>query len=112
MAVAGDILLWSGVFFMGVTAIGLIRLPDFYSRAHAVSKTETLGLGLVLLGLVLHAGIGQVGAKLVLTLLLASVVNPVAAHLLTRAAVRCGVPVWTHPRPEIPAASISLRRES
>lgn len=95
LALAGDLALWGGVFFMAVTAIGLLRLPDFYTRAHAVSKTETLGIGLIVLGLILHEGPSLVSLKLVLVLLFAFLVNPLAAHLLTRAALRSGVPMWT-----------------
>jgi multicomponent Na+:H+ antiporter subunit G len=95
MALAGNILLWAGIFFMGVAAIGLLRLPDFYTRAHTVSKTETLGLGLLILGLVFHGGASLVSIKLVLILVFGFLANPVAAHLITRAAVRCGVQMWT-----------------
>ncbi len=95
LTLVGDLVLWGGVFFMAVTAIGLLRLPDFYTRAHAVSKTETLGIGLTILGLILHEGISLVSLKLVLVLLFAFLVSPLAAHLLTRAALRSGVPMWT-----------------
>jgi multicomponent Na+:H+ antiporter subunit G len=90
-----NIVLWGGVFFMAVTAIGLIRLPDFYTRAHAVSKTETLGIGLILLGLALHEGLSLTSVKLALVLVFAFMANPLAANLLTRAALRSGVGMWT-----------------
>ena len=95
IAIAGNLALWCGVFFMAVTAVGLLRLPDFYTRAHAVSKTETLGIGLILLGLILYEGLSLVSAKLALVLLIAIMANPLAAHLLTRAALRSGVQMWT-----------------
>ncbi len=95
LALVGDLVLWGGIFFMAVTAIGLLRLPDFYTRAHAVSKTETLGIGLTILGLIIHEGISLVSLKLGLVLLFAFVVSPLAAHLLTRAALRSGMPIWT-----------------
>ena len=95
VALIGNLLLWAGVFFMAVTAIGLIRLPDFYSRAHAVSKSETLGIGLILLGLALHEGFSLLSVKLALVVLFAFMANPLAAHLLTRAALRSGVRIWT-----------------
>lgn len=82
---------------MAVTAIGLIRLPDFYTRAHAVSKTETLGIGLILLGLTLHEGLSLLSIKLGLVLLIAFLANPLAANLLTRAALRSKVRMWTRP---------------
>ena len=95
LGLVGDVVLWGGVFFMAVTAIGLLRLPDFYTRAHAVSKTETLGIGLILLGLVLHEGLSIVSLKLALVVLFAFLANPLAAHLLTRAALRSGLQIWT-----------------
>ena len=91
----GNVLLWAGVFFIAVTAVGLIRLPDFYCRVHAVSKTETLGLGLMVSGLAVQEGLSLVGVKLLLILLFAILTNPLAAHLLTRAAIRSGLRVWT-----------------
>ena len=66
MTILGDIVIWSGVFFMIVTTIGLLRLPDFYARLHAVSKTETLGLVLIMVGLGMHAGASLVFVKLLL----------------------------------------------
>ena len=94
MAIVGDIALWAGIFFMALTSIGLLRLPDFYTRAHAVSKSETLGMGLVVTGLILHEGASLVSLKLVLMVVFAFLLNPAAAHLLTRAAVRSGVQPW------------------
>jgi multicomponent Na+:H+ antiporter subunit G len=95
LSLIGNIALWGGVFFMAVTAIGLIRLPDFYTRTHAVSKSETLGIGLILLGLALHEGLSLTSIKLALVLLFAFLANPLAANLLTRAALRSGVGMWT-----------------
>ena len=46
MSIAGTVLLGLGLFFMAATAIGLIRLPDFFTRVHSVSKSETLGITL------------------------------------------------------------------
>jgi multicomponent Na+:H+ antiporter subunit G len=87
----GLALVWLGVFFMVVTAIGVIRLPDFYSRLHAVSKTETLGLSLVTLGLGIYEGFSLVMVKLLLATALILITAPTAAHLLARAAVRLGI---------------------
>ena len=79
---------------MVITALGMIRLPDFYSRVHAVSKSETLGIALVLLGLILHEGATLVSLKIGLILVFVAVANPVGAHLLTRAALRTGQMPW------------------
>ena len=95
MAIAGTVMMGVGLFFMAVTAIGLIRLPDFYARTHAVSKTETFGIGLVLVGLALHEGATQVSLKIILGLLFIVIANPVAAHVLARSALQVGITPWT-----------------
>ena len=99
MSIAGTVLLGLGLFFMAVTAIGLVRLPDFFSRVHSVSKSETLGIALVLLGLIAHQGFDQTSLKLGLIALFVFITNPVAAHVLTRSAVRSGLMPWRRPRP-------------
>lgn len=91
----GTILLWAGVFFMFVTAVGLLRLPDFYSRLHAASKTETLGMVLVMLGLGLHEGMSLVTVKLMMASIFILLASPTSAHLLARAAARLGQQPWT-----------------
>jgi len=102
----GNGLVIAGVFFMGVTSIGLLRLPDFYSRAHAVSKTETLGLGLLILGVALNAGFSLVSLKLVLVVIFIFLANPVGIHLLTRTAFRLGILPWTRETGERNDASV------
>ncbi len=94
MSIAGTVLIALGLAFMVITALGMIRLPDFYSRVHAVSKSETLGITLVLLGLILHEGATMVSLKIGLILVFVAVANPVGAHLLTRAALRTGQMPW------------------
>jgi multisubunit Na+/H+ antiporter MnhG subunit len=64
--VTAAVLIVAGTFFLAVSAIGLIRLPDFYSRAHAVAKSETVGLLLVLLGLAVHHRLGPGTVQLLL----------------------------------------------
>lgn len=94
MTIAGNVILSAGLLLMAVTALGILRLPGFFTRVHAVSKTETLGIALVLLGLILHEGFSLTSLKLGLVLVFVAVANPVGAHLLTRAAVRNGVLPW------------------
>ena len=94
MSIAGTVLIALGLAFMVITALGMMRLPDFYSRVHAVSKSETLGITLVLLGLILHEGATLVSLKIGLILVFVAVANPVGAHLLTRAALRTGQMPW------------------
>lgn len=87
---SGISLLVGGLFCL-VGGIGLLRMPDFYTRMHAASVTETLGVGLVLSGLMLQAGLTLVAAKLLMVGLLVFFVSPTASHALARAALLRGV---------------------
>jgi len=95
MSVLVDILSWlflvAGSVFCIIGGIGLIRMPDFYTRVHAASVTETLGAGLILLGLMLQAGFTLVCAKLAVIALLILFMSPTATHALTRAALLRGL---------------------
>ncbi|MGH7830617.1 MAG: monovalent cation/H(+) antiporter subunit G [Candidatus Binatia bacterium] len=84
----------SGTLFLFVSCVGLLRLPDFYTRAHAVGKAETLGSMLVLVGLALYNGAALSSVKLLLILAVIVVTNPTATHALTRAAMRSGLKIW------------------
>jgi len=83
--------LLAGGAFCIVGGIGIIRMPDFYTRMHATSVTETLGAGLILLGLVLQAGFSLVTAKLLMVGLLIFFTSPTATHALARAALVRGL---------------------
>ena len=85
------VLLVAGGFFCVVGAIGMLRMPDFYTRMHATSVTETLGAGFILAGLVLQAGFTLVAAKLAMIGLLILFVSPTATHALARAALARGL---------------------
>jgi len=60
------LLIGAGVFFVLAGSIGVIRLPDFYSRMHAAGMTDTLGAELVIFGLMVQAGFSQTSLKLLL----------------------------------------------
>ena len=77
-----------------VAGIGVLRFPDVYSRAHAVSKTDTLGVGLVLAAAAIEAGSASVTGKIVFLLGFTLVTNPTGAHVLTRSLYRGGVAPW------------------
>lgn len=81
----------AGGFFCVVGAIGLLRMPDFYTRMHAASVIETLGAGLILLGLMLQSGFTLVAVKLLMIGLLIFFVSPTATHALARAAMVRGL---------------------
>ena len=88
------LLLAAGLFFTLVAVVGILRLPDFFTRLHAIGKCDTAGLSLSLLGLALLARDPAVAVKLALVLILVAVANPTATHALARAARKSGVPVW------------------
>ncbi len=89
------ILMLGGAFFLVVSCLGLMRLPDYYSRNHAVGKSETLGIMLVLAGLAVYNGFTLTSFKLVLILIFVMIANPTATHIILRAALRSGLQPWT-----------------
>lgn len=95
MTLALDLLSWAclaaGGVFCIIGAVGLLRMPDFYTRMHAASVVDTLGAGLILLGLLLQAGLTLVSAKLAMIGLLLLFASPTATHALARAAMVRGV---------------------
>ncbi|WP_100406710.1 monovalent cation/H(+) antiporter subunit G [Bacillus solitudinis] len=84
-----------GSFLSLVTTIGLLRLPDIYSRTHAASKSATLGVLFILLGaLVFFYQESGLDARLILGILFVFITSPVAGHLISRAAYYTNVPLW------------------
>lgn len=87
------ILMLGGFFFLMVGAVGLIRLPDVYNRLHALGKSDTLGSGLIILGLVfVIPGFDNI-VKLLLMGALIITINPVMTHLITKTAYVRGTPL-------------------
>ncbi|MEM9146182.1 MAG: monovalent cation/H(+) antiporter subunit G [Pseudomonadota bacterium] len=78
-----------GLFYL-IGAIGLNRMPDVFTRMHAASVSETLGIGLLFLGMFLQAGFSLVAVKLVFILALLWLTAPLATHALARAALHDG----------------------
>jgi multicomponent Na+:H+ antiporter subunit G len=95
MTAALDIASWAllvaGAAASLVGALGVLRMPDFYTRTHAASLTDTLGAGFVLLGLMLQAGWSLVAVKLAIVGLLIFFTSPAAVHALARAALGRGL---------------------
>ena len=82
----------SGTAFLMISALGLMRFPDFWTRAHAVAKAETLGLVLVFIGLIVLNRFGPGSLQLALIAGFSLLVNPTAIHALARSALRGGAP--------------------
>ena len=87
---------------LGITgAVGLFRFPDFYTRLHAASVTDTLCAGLIVLGLLLQATSAMMVFKLLLILLILTYTSPTAAHALAKAALHGGLkPLLDAPAPQ------------
>jgi multicomponent Na+:H+ antiporter subunit G len=84
-----------GVFFGFVAAVGVIRLPDLYTRAHAASKSDTLGAVLSLAAVALVFGADTATVKAVFLVVFMFLTNPTAAHAIARAAYDQGIEPWS-----------------
>ncbi len=95
MSVMIDAASWAclvaGGVFCIIGAAGLIRMPEFFTRIHAASVTDTLGAGLILLGLILQAGFTLVAVKLLMIGLLILFTSPTATHALAKAGLARGL---------------------
>lgn len=85
-----------GVIFYIFATIGLLRLPDIYSRMHAVTKSSTLGVICILIGgfIFFIVDEGTASAKLLLGIIFIFLTAPVGAHMISRAAYLTGVSLW------------------
>lgn len=92
--VAIVVLLALGVFFTFVSTVGVLRLPDLFSRAHTASQADTLGAGLSLAAVALALGWQDTTAYTVLLLFFVFITNPTAAHAIARSAAETGVTPW------------------
>ncbi len=84
-----------GLFFLVVGSIGMLRLPDVFARAHALSLTDSLGAFFVLSGLAFYQGVSMNLLKILVVLALIYMLNPVIAHATIRAALRAGLTPWS-----------------
>ncbi|MEA3498338.1 MAG: monovalent cation/H(+) antiporter subunit G [Campylobacterota bacterium] len=89
--ILSDICLLLGAIFTLTGAIGLLRLPNFYTRLHAASVTESLAAPLLIIGIMLDMGFTLDSAKLILIIVIMIVSNPTITHALCRAAAHGGV---------------------
>jgi multicomponent Na+:H+ antiporter subunit G len=94
-AVVSEVLSWifiaTGSIFVLIGGLGLLRLPDFYTRIHAAGITDTMGAWLIIIGLMFQAGWTLVAAKLVMLLFFLAATSPLASHALAKAAVLRGL---------------------
>jgi multicomponent Na+:H+ antiporter subunit G len=85
-----------GLFFSFTGAVGLVRMPDLYTRIQCSSKTVTMGMLPTLIGLVVAVGpITQYGGRALFVAALVLLLNPAASHAIARAAYKRRVPMWS-----------------
>ncbi len=87
-------LMITGAFFILLAGLGVLRLPDLYTRISAATKASTLGVGLSLLSLAVHFDALGVTSRALATIGFVIITAPVGAHLISRSAYRTGVPLW------------------
>ncbi|VGO22517.1 monovalent cation/H(+) antiporter subunit G [Pontiella sulfatireligans] len=77
-----------------VAVAGVLRLPDLFTRMHAATKTGTVGVSAITIGMMIHFGNITVTSRGVLVIAFFLLTAPVAAHMIGRAAYRSGVSLW------------------
>jgi multicomponent Na+:H+ antiporter subunit G len=87
----GAALVLAGAAFAFSGGVGLLRLPDFYTRTHAAGVTDTAGAGLLLLGLLLQADSAATGVRLIMILVFLLITSPTATHILAQTALKDGL---------------------
>lgn len=91
LALASTGLILTGCLFVLAGALGVLRMPDFYTRMHAAGMTDTLGAEFVLFGLMLQTGFSQSTLKLLLVALFLFLTSPTASHAIANAAHKSGL---------------------
>ena len=92
--VIGYVLVGIGVAFDLAGTIGLVRLPDVYNRLQAATKCVTVGTCMILIGVGLIAGTGEMLSRTIICAVFVLLTSPVGAHALARGAHRGGVKLW------------------
>jgi len=91
------LLLLGGAAFFFAGTVGMLRFPDVFSRLHALTKGDNVGLGLTVLGLAVRAESLAVVGKLLLIWILVLLAGATASHLIARSSLRRGIKPWMAP---------------
>lgn len=91
LQIASGVLLIGGGLFSIIGGIGILRLPEFYSRTHGGGVTDTAGAILTIVGLMLVSGSWLVAIKLAMILFFMFVASPSSSHALTKSALSWGI---------------------
>jgi multicomponent Na+:H+ antiporter subunit G len=93
-----------GVFFSFTGALGILRMPDVYTRIQCSSKTITMGALPMFIALAVAEGpVTTYGSRSLIAAALLLMINPIASHALARAAYKSGVPMWSRAVVDEPA---------
>lgn len=87
-------LIFIGALFMLLAAVGLVRMPDLFTRMHATTKSTTLGVGCLMLGVAIHFGDLAIAARALAVVAFVFITAPVAGHMVARAAYFSNTPQW------------------
>lgn len=83
-----------GSAFCLLGAVGMIRMPDLFTRLQAATKTGTLGVGCIMVGVAVHFGDLGISVRALLVVVFLFLTAPIAAHVIARAAYFVAVPLW------------------
>ncbi len=89
-----SILLIIGALFMLIAAVGIVRMPDLYTRMHAATKSSTMGAGSMYLAVAIFYGDLEIVTRAILVMSFLFLTIPVSAHMIARAAYFIGEPLW------------------
>lgn len=92
--IISSVFIAAGVFFMLIASIGILRLPDFYIRLSVITKTSTIGIGLVLLGVSVYFNNLEVALKAFGVIFFIILTSPASAHITAKAATFIKIPFW------------------
>ncbi len=93
--VLGWLFILAGVFFIFTGSMGVLRMPDFFTRVHPAGVTDSLGAPLLLIGIAILSGFTLFSFKIILLVIFLLITNPTATHALCRSAILSGLEPWT-----------------
>ena len=91
VSILSSLCLFIGIVALLIGSLGLLRLPDIFSRMHAFGMMDTAGVGFLILGMMLHAGFTLITVKLAFIGIFLFFTSPIAGHAVAQAAYKDGV---------------------
>lgn len=92
--VIAQVFLLIGAFFTFLAALGVVRFPDLFMRMHANTKSATMGVGFIMLGVSVYFSDITITARALVVILFLLVTAPISSHMLARAAYFSNIPLW------------------